>query len=99
MNNYRLLNIINPQFIYNIDCGQEENNNKYMVVIPAIVGYDKNVACSIYLTISEKLLDESLNMKLEKLINDMKYDITILFKGYDDFVPGVDYYLSESLYD
>lgn len=99
MNNYRLLNIINPQFIYNIDCGQEENNNKYMIVIPAIVGYDKNVACSIYLTISEKLLDESLNMKLEKLINDMKDDITILFKGYDDFVPGVDYYLSESLYD
>ena len=99
MNNYRLLNIINPQFIYNIDCGQEENNNKYMVVIPALVGYDKNVACSLYLTISEKLLDESLNMKLEQLINDMQEDITILFRGYDDFVPGVDYYLSESLYD
>lgn len=99
MNNYRLLNIINPQFIYNIDCGQEENNNKYMVVIPAFVGYDKNVACSLYLTISEKLLDESLNMKLEQLINDMQEDITILFRGYDDFVPGVDYYLSESLYD
>lgn len=99
MNNYRLLNIINPQFIYNIDCGQEENNNKYMVVIPALVGYDKNVACSLYLTISEKLLDESTNMKLEQLINDMQEDITILFRGYDDFVPGVDYYLSESLYD
>lgn len=99
MNNYRLLNIINPQFIYNIDCGQEENNNKYMVVIPALVGYDKNVACSLYLTISEKLLDESLNMKLEQLINDMQEDITILLRGYEDFVPGIDYYLSESLYD
>ena len=99
MNNYRLLNIINPQFIYNIDCGQDKNNNKYMVVIPALVGYDKNVACSLYLTISEKLLDESSNMKLEQLINDMQEDITILFRGYDDFVPGVDYYLSESLYD
>ena len=99
MNNYRLLNIINPQFIYSIDCGQDKNNNKYMVVIPALVGYDKNVACSLYLTISEKLLDESSNMKLEKLINDMQEDITILFRGYDDFVPGVDYYLSKSLYD
>ena len=99
MNNYRLLNIINPQFIYSIDCGQDKNNNKYMVVIPALVGYDKNVACSLYLTISEKLLDESSNMKLEQLINDMQEDITILFRGYDDFVPGVDYYLSESLYD
>ena len=99
MNNYRLLNIINPQFIYSIDCGQEENNNKYMVVIPALVGYNNNVACSLYLTISEKLLDESSNMKLEQLINDMQEDITILFRGYDDFVPGVDYYLSESLYD
>ena len=49
MNNYRLLNIINPQFIYSIDCGQDKNNNKYMVVIPALVGYDKNVACSLYL--------------------------------------------------
>ena len=99
MNNYRLLNIINPQFIYNIDCGQEENNNKYMVVIPAFIGYDKNVACSLYLTISEKLLDASTNMKLEQMINEMQEDITILLRGYEDFVPGVDYYLSESLYD
>ena len=99
MNNYRLLNIINPQFIYSIDCGQDKNNNKYMVVIPALVGYDKNVACSLYLTISEKLLDESSNMKLEQLINDMQEDITVLLTGYDDFVPGVDYYLSESLYN
>ena len=99
MNNYRLLNIINPQFIYSIDCGQDKNNNKYMVVIPALVGYDKNVACSLYLTISEKLLDESSNMKLEQLINDMQKDITVLLTGYDDFVPGVDYYLSEALYD
>ena len=81
MNNYRLLNIINPQFIYNIDCGQDKNNNKYMVVIPALVGYDKNVACSLYLTISEKLLDESSNMKLEQLINDMQEDIMILFQA------------------
>lgn len=99
MNNYRLLNIINPQFIYNIDCGQEENNNKYMVVIPAFVGYDKNVACSLYLTISEKLLDASTNVKLGQMINEMQEDITILLRGYEDFVPGVDYYLSESLYD
>lgn len=99
MNNYRLLNILNPQFVYNIDCGQDENNNKYMVVMPALLGYDRNVACSIYLTISEKLLDSSYNDKLEKLINDMQEDLTILLRGYDDFVPGVDYYLSESLYE
>lgn len=99
MNNYRLLNIINPQFIYSIDCGQDKNNNKYMVVIPALVGYNNNVACSLYLTISEKLLDESSNTKLEQLINDMQENITVLLTGYDDFVPGVDYYLSKALYD
>ena len=89
MNNYRLLNIINPQFIYNIDCGQDKNNNKYMVVIPALLGYNNNVACSLYLTISEKLLDESSNMKLEQLINDMQKDITVLLTGYDDFVQAL----------
>lgn len=99
MNNYRLLNIINPQFVYCNDCGQDENNNKYMVIIPALFGYDKNVACSLYITISKKLLDSSDNNKLEMLINDMQEDVTILLRGYDDFVPGIDYYLSESLYE
>lgn len=99
MNNYRLLNIINPQFVYDIDCGIEKNNKKFMVIIPGFVGYDRNVACSIYLTISEKLLDESTNDGLERLINDMQEDLSILLRGYDDFVPGVDYFLSESLYD
>lgn len=99
MNNYRLLNIVNPQFVYNIDCGLEKNNNKYMVVIPALVGYDKNVACAIYVKISEKLLDESTNNGLERLINDMNDDISILLRGYDDFIVGEDYFLSESLYD
>ena len=99
MNNYRLLNIVNPQFVYNLNCGQDKNNGKYMVVIPALVGYDKNVACSIYLTISEKLLDSSTNEKLEKLINEMQDDLSVLLRGYEDFVPGIDYFLSESLYE
>lgn len=99
MNNYRLLNIVNPQFVYNLNCGQDKNNGKYMVVIPALVGYDKNVACSIYLTISEKLLDPSTNEKLEQLINEMQEDLSVLLRGYEDFVPGIDYFLSESLYE
>ena len=99
MNNYRLLNVINPQFVYCLDCLQEKNNGKYMVVIPGFVGYDKNVACSIYLTITEKLLDPSTNNKLGQLINDMQEDITVLLRGYDDYVLGEDYFLSESLYD
>lgn len=99
MNNYRLLNIVNPQFVYNLDCGLEKNNNKFMVVIPALVGYEKNVACAIYLTISEKLLDASTNNGLERLIHDMQDDLTILLRGYDDYVPGEDYFLSESLYE
>ena len=69
MNNYRLLNIINQQFVYCYDCGQDECNNKYMVIIPGFLGYHNNVACAIYLTISEKLLDDSINDKLGKLIN------------------------------
>lgn len=99
MNNFRLLNVVNPQFVYCNDCGQEKNNHKYMVVIPAFVGYDKNVACSIYVTINEKLLDLSDNNGLERLIRECNDDITVLLRGYDDFILGEDYFISLSLYD
>lgn len=99
MNNFNFLNIINPQIAYTINSGIEEYDNKYMVCIPAFIGYDENIACSLFLTINEKLLSGSSNDSLEKLFNDMLNDPGILLDGYEDFKLGEDYFLSESLYD
>lgn len=99
MNNFNFLNIINPQISYAINSGIEKCDNTFMVCIPAFVGYDENIACSIFLTINEKLLSGSNCDSIERLFNDMLNDPGILLDGYEDFILGEDYFLSESLYD
>ena len=99
MNNFKFLNIINPQISYAINSGIERCNNKYMVCIPAVLGYDNNIACSLFLTINEKLISRTENDALERMFKKIIDDPSILLTGFDDFVLGEDYYLSESLYD
>lgn len=99
MNNFNFLNIVNPQISYAIDSGIKDCDNKYMVCIPAVLGYNENMACSLFLAINEKLMPKSSNDALERLYNDMLRNPGVLLDGYDDFVLGEDYFLSESLYD
>lgn len=99
MNNFKFLNVINPQISYAINSGIEKCNKKFMVCIPGVVGYDNNVACSLFLMINEKLISKSQNDGLERLFKLIMDDPSILLTGLEDFVLGEDYFLSESLYD
>lgn len=99
MNNFEFLNIINPQYVWCINCGIERNDASYMVVIPGLFGYQNGAGMNIYLTISDKLLEDSNNNGLIRLLTDVQLDPNILLSGYDDYVPGEDYFISESLYE
>lgn len=99
MNNYSFLNIVNPQFTYALDCGLVKNDNKFFVVMPAFFGYVSDISVSIFLTISEKLLNTSEHDGLVRLIEAIRHDIDVLLVGVDDYIPGEDYFLSEQLYE
>lgn len=99
LNNYDILNIVNPQIALPNDCNITRNNGQYFVVIPALLGYDDNIGCALFLTINEKLLQKSDNNGLVKLLYSIPFDMKCLLTGLEDYKLGEDYFLSESLYD
>ena len=99
MNNFKFLNLLNPQIAKSKNVGKPLFDDKYFVEIPAVVGYDKLLSCSLYLYINEKLLPSHEGNELYDFINSIRYGITNILLGTDDYKIGKDYFISESLFE
>lgn len=99
MNNFNFLNIVNAQIVKPKNTGIIDVDGHYMVCLSAFVGYNKNIACALFLKISDKLLADSSSNSLQELIMDFGDKLPNILKGLPDYVIGEDYWVSESLYD
>ena len=98
MNNFQFLNLMNPQIVKVKSTKRPELYDRYMVAISAFCGYTNILACTLYIDITEKLLNDWNGNEFYEFVKLLPMNINKILTGTSDWEFGKDYYVSETLF-